>query len=145
MRILDTDICVEILRGNTGVIEQRRATIDRVATTWITAAELYYGAARSVAPEKNQGLVTELLESLEIHGLNTSASRQFGRLKAELERQGQRLADADLLIASVALVHGATLVTGNVRHYDRIPDLEIEDWIRGRGLHIHEPHAPYGT
>ncbi|MCP4592682.1 MAG: type II toxin-antitoxin system VapC family toxin, partial [bacterium] len=96
---------MEILRGNTGVIEQRRATIDRVATTWITAAELYYGAARSGAPEKNQGLVTELLESLEIHGLNPSASQQFGRLKAELERQGQRLADADLLIASVALVH----------------------------------------
>jgi len=145
LRILDTDVCVEILRGNTGVIEQRRATIDRVATTWITAAELYYGAARSGASENNHGLVTELLESLEIHGLNPAASQQFGRLKAELERRGRRLADADLLIASIALVHGAILVTSNVRHYGRIPDLEIEDWIRGTGLHINEPHVPYGV
>lgn len=47
-----------------------------------------------------------------------------------LERQGNRVADADLFIASIALAQRATLITGNLRHYERIPDLLIEDWIR---------------
>jgi len=47
VKILDTDVCIEILRGNSRVIEQRRRTPDEVATTWITACELAYGAAKS--------------------------------------------------------------------------------------------------
>jgi len=58
------------------------------------------------------------------------AVQQFGRLKVVLERQGNRVADADLFIASIALAQRATLITGNLRHYERIPDLLIEDWIR---------------
>jgi predicted nucleic acid-binding protein len=47
-----------------------------------------------------------------------------------LEGRGRRLADADLFIAAIALAHGARLVTGNRRHYERIAELEIEDWMR---------------
>jgi tRNA(fMet)-specific endonuclease VapC len=48
-----------------------------------------------------------------------------------LERQGQRLADGDLFIGAIAVARGATVVTGNRRHYQRIPGVAIEDWIRG--------------
>jgi predicted nucleic acid-binding protein len=63
--------------------------------------------------------------------LNLVAAGHFGRTKAQLESAGLRIADADLLIASVAMAHGAALVTGNRRHYDRISGLPLEDWIRG--------------
>ena len=131
MKILDTDVCIEILRGNRRIIAKRQESLDEVTTSWITAAELSYGAAKSRAPEKNQNLVIEFLATLSVVGVNLPAAELFGRHKAALERQGNRLADADLLIAATALAQGATLITGNVQHYERIPGLLIEDWIRG--------------
>ena len=131
MKLLDTDVCIEILRGNARVIERRRRTPDEVATTWITACELAYGAAKSRAPEPNRALVMAFLATLPILELDWAAAERFGRLKADLERAGNRVADADLLIAAIALARGAGLITGNRRHYERIPELGIEDWIRG--------------
>ncbi len=131
MKLLDTDVCIEILRGNVRVIERRRRTPDEVATTWITACELAYGAAKSRAPEPNRALVKAFLATLPVLELDWVAAERFGRLKADLERAGNRVADADLLIAAIALARGAGLVTGNRRHYGRIPELGIEDWIRG--------------
>jgi len=131
VKILDTDVCIEILRGNRRVIARRQESLDAVATTWITAAELSYGAAKSRAPVANQNLVIEFLSTLDVIDLNLPAVVRFGRIKAALERQGNRVADADLFIAAVALAQGATLITGNLRHYERVPELLIEDWIRG--------------
>lgn len=130
MRLLDTDVCIEILRGNQEVIARRLATPDDVATTWITACELSYGAAKSARPKENQRLVDALLATVSIHGLDHIASRHFGALKARLERAGRMLADADLLIAAIALAQQAILVSGNRDHYERIPGLRIEDWMR---------------
>ena len=130
MRILDTDICIEILRHNAQVITHRRTTLDRVATTWITAAELYYGAAKSRTPEQKKDAVQEFLTTLEVLGLDEHSASHFGSIKSDLEKSGRGLADADLFIGSICLAHGAVLVTGNVRHYQRIKELSLEDWIR---------------
>lgn len=130
MRILDTDVCIEMLRGNARVIQHRQAVLDDVVTTWITAAELFYGAAKSKAPTANRELVGEFLATVSLVGFERVAVERFGALKADLERQGQRLADADLFIASIALAQGAILITGNLLHYQRIVGLRIEDWIR---------------
>ncbi len=131
MKLLDTDTCIAILRGNETVIERRAATEDEVVTTWITAAELHYGAAKSVAPEKNVALVKSFLGTLPVFGLDEASAQIFGEAKALLERQGQRLADADLFIGAIAASNRATVVTGNKRHYNRIPGVIVEDWIRG--------------
>jgi len=130
LKVLDTDVCIEILRGNARVLEWRRATLDRVATTWITACELAYGAANSRYPDQNQTLVTELLSSLPILDFNLPSALLYGRHKARLRRSGMTVADADLMIAAIILAQGATLVTGNARHYDRLDGLRLEDWIR---------------
>ena len=130
MKVLDTDVCIEILRGNAAVIARRATVRDEVVTTWITAAELCYGAAKSSKPDNNQRLVSEFLATLSVIGLDLQASLRFGQLKTVLERDGRRLADADLFIAAVTGAHDAVLVTGNRRHYQRIPGLPIEDWIR---------------
>ncbi len=131
MKILDTDVCIEILRGNEKVIERRREVDDDIATTWITASELTYGAEKSGASDRNLTLVTEFLGTLPILGLDLPSALEFGRRKVRLERAGMRIADADLLIAAITLANGASLVTGNRRHYERIENLRIEDWIRG--------------
>lgn len=130
MRLLDTDTCIAILRGNEAVIERRAATSDDVVTTWITAAELCYGAAKSRAPDKNRAFVMSFLATLPVLGLDEASVQIFGEAKSLLERQGRRLADADLFIGAIAVAQRATVVTGNRRHYERIPGVTIENWIR---------------
>ncbi len=116
MKLLDTDVCIEILRGNPRVLQQRTAIPDRIATTWITACELAYGAANSRHPKEKQTLVTEFRSTLPLVDFNLASALLFGSHKARLRRGGASVADADLMIASIALAHGATLVTGNTRH-----------------------------
>lgn len=132
MRILDTDHCVELLRGNDAVIHRRGEVADLVATTWVTAGELYFGAARSKRPGGNRKLVDELLETLPILSPGADAAGRFGALKADLESSGRRVPDADLWIAALSLAEAAVLVTGNERHYARIPRLRTESWIPRR-------------
>jgi tRNA(fMet)-specific endonuclease VapC len=119
------------LRGNERVLARRAAVQDDVATTWITAAELFYGAARSKAADGNRSVVASFLATLPLLGLDDASAQIFGEAKALLEREGRRLADADLFIGAIAAARRATVVTGNRRHYDRIPGVRVEDWIRG--------------
>jgi tRNA(fMet)-specific endonuclease VapC len=128
--VLDTDVCVELLRGNTKIIERRAGIDQTVATTWMTAAELYYGAERSSAPARNRRLVARFLDTLPVLETTSRTARQFGVIKSVLERLGQRLADADLIIAAVCLAQDGILVTGNLRHFGRVPGLQVETWMR---------------
>lgn len=145
MRILDTDVCIAILRGNAQVLSIRRSTPGRVATTWISAAELFFGAAHSDRPEENRSLVRQFLETLDIFGLDGGSVEIFGRNKSRLEREGRRVADADLLIASITLAHNASLVTGNARHYERFPELTLENWLRPDTGMVHERSEGFGS
>lgn len=130
MKVLDTDTCIEILRGNQSVLARREAERDDVATTWITACALAYGAANSSYPEQNRELVKAFLATLPVLSLSEDSAFLFGSQKARLRRAAITVADADLMIAAIAIVHGAMLVTGNLRHYNRIDGLSLEDWIR---------------
>ena len=98
-------------------------------TTAVNAGELLYGAARKRSPELSTR-VRELLEgSVGILPFDIEAAGVCSPLRAELEADGRRLAEPDLRIASIALAHDLVLVTGNVRHFQRITDLVVEDWL----------------
>jgi tRNA(fMet)-specific endonuclease VapC len=128
LKILDSDTCISILRGRTDVIERRLGTTDEVATTWVTAGELFYGAAKSRDPISNRELVDRFLETLPILGADLFASQFFGVLRAELESAGQRLPDADLWIGAIARSRTAAVVTGNARHFNRMR-VRTENWM----------------
>ena len=130
MRILDTDHCIDILRGRSAVIDHRRKVYDEVATTIITACELYYGAAKSQKPTEGKRAVDSFLKTLRVLELCPYSSQFFGVFKANLESDGGGLADADLLIGSIARANSAVVVTGNTRHFERIPGLKLENWQR---------------
>ncbi|HEY8961359.1 MAG TPA: type II toxin-antitoxin system VapC family toxin [Luteolibacter sp.] len=130
MYLLDTDTCVEILRGNRRVIDRRRAIYAPVVTTEITASELFYGAAKSQKPAENRRVVQEFLRTLELIPIGLMGAQFFGAFKASLQAEGKLIPDADLWIGSIARSLRATVVTGNSRHLSRIPDVSCEDWIR---------------
>ena len=130
MKVLDSDTCIGILRGYRAVVDRRSAESDEVVTTWVTASELFYGAAKSASQEANSKLVVRFLDTLPVVAPDLSSARLFGELKARLAAGGQIVADADLFIAAIALSRGATIVTGNRKHYERIPGLLVENWLR---------------
>lgn len=130
MKLLDTDTCIGLLRGRPEVLARRQSEREELVTTWVSASELFFGAARSAKPDENAATVVRLLASLSVLGLDLGSARVFGEVKTTLARRGAIVADADLLIASVAISRGATVVTGNRKHFERIPGVVLEDWLR---------------
>jgi tRNA(fMet)-specific endonuclease VapC len=128
MILFDTDICIELLKGNKHIIKQREQSESMIGISFMSVAELYYGAEKSTDPTKNITLIEELLLSLEIIQTDNSILRRFGTIKAYLQKNGISLADADILIAATTLEKCEKLITGNTKHFDRIPGLSIDNW-----------------
>lgn len=130
MILLDTDICIELLRGNNVVIERRAACDERVAISFMTVGELFYGAERSQYKLKNINLVEEFILSIDIINTDFEILRKFAELKARLYEKNLLLPDADILIASTALTKCTKLVTGNIKHFNRFENLVVENWLQ---------------
>jgi tRNA(fMet)-specific endonuclease VapC len=129
MILLDTDVCVSLLRGNRTVIEKRKQYPDQIAVSFMTVAELFYGAEKSGNPIKNKSFVEQFLITVTVINSNKAIMKRFGKLKAGLEKSGDVLADAYLLIAATALETCDLLVTGNVKHFSKIGELKLENWM----------------
>lgn len=128
--LLDTDMCIYWLNGWQSVKDKLlTAGWVQVAISVITQAELYYGAHNSSRVTENLKRADDFVKQLPILPLHESTLKRFGALKAQLRQSGQPLPDFDLLIASAALVENRVLVTNNTRHYQRIPDLQLENWV----------------
>ena len=130
MILLDTDVCIEILRGNQLVIEKRSACDERVAICFMTVGELFYGAESSKYKHKNLSLVDEFILSIDIINTDFEILRKFGELKANLYEKTIILPDADILITATALAKCTKLITGKVKHFNRFDHLVIENWLR---------------
>ena len=128
MIILDTDVCIELLKGKEKVIKVRESIDDDIGISFMSIAELYYGAEKSKNPIKNYNEIEKLLLSMEIIHSDIRILKRFGKIKTLLQIQGIILADADIFIAATTMETGTKLITGNVKHFERIPGLVIENW-----------------
>ena len=128
MRLLDSDHCVAALRGTLNISKFVQPN-EVLAVSSITVAELMHGAYRSQRRDENLAKINFFLNVFQILNFEYQSASIFGRLKAELEAGGQKIADLDLQIASIALVNQCLLVTHNSRHFQRVPNLELEDWL----------------
>ncbi len=129
MIILDTDHCIAILRQKLD-LGNHVAADDELFITAITVSELTHGANRSLHREDNLSRLEVLFAALTVLPFDEMAARRCGQLKAELEEQGEPLDDLDLQIAGIALVYNLPLATNNTKHFKRIKDLKIENWIQ---------------
>ena len=98
-------------------------------TTSITVGELIYGARRVGREDLSRRVEHIMRHAQTVLPFDLTAARAFGALKATLERRGTPLAEPDLRIASIVLSRGLILVTRNVRHFQRVPELSVENWI----------------
>jgi len=130
--MLDTNICVELLRGRApGLLERlRQFEIDEVGISSITLAELQYGVAKSSRPARHEALLAEFCAPLAITPFDHLAAETYGHVRVELERAGTPIGPLDTLIASHALALDVTLVTNNEREFNRVSGLLVENWLK---------------
>jgi tRNA(fMet)-specific endonuclease VapC len=129
--LLDTDACVWLLRGQAAMRARvRAASPDDLAISSMTEAELRFGALKSSDPARNLARVEALLSApLAILPFDRGAARRHAEARFAL--RARPIGERDLVIASTALAHGLSIVTGNVRELGRVPELEVEDWTGG--------------
>ena len=125
--LLDTNICISLIKHRYGIREKvLRIGVHHCAVSEITIAELFYGAAKSENLRHYDDVknIIELFDVIPVY----SSLKLFGELKAVLEKKGQRLDNFDLLIGATAIYNKMTVVTSNIKHFERIPNIKIEDW-----------------
>jgi tRNA(fMet)-specific endonuclease VapC len=131
--LLDTDVFSGILTGRAPLALKNRLELVAPALrniSAITVGEVLYGLERSGRHDNLlQILETEILPRINIVPFEEQAARQYAVIRVNLERQGQMIDEADLRIASIALANGLALITGNDRHFRRIPGLRVQNWL----------------
>lgn len=127
--LFDTDALSEVLkpRPSHGYVEWLR-TVPRSEqfTSAIVIGELYSGAFRSARSDHHlRNIESRVLPAITVLAYDLGTARLYGSIRSRLEAAGKMLADADLQIAATALRHELELVTGNLRHFQRVPGLRI--------------------
>ncbi len=133
MFLFDTDTITNIVKPRPS--QNLLAKLENVSKnqqyiSTITISEIVYGAEKSQRPEHHlNNLETILLPAVNLVCFDTKAAYVCGRIRAELEKRGTPLDLADLEIASIAIANNLILVTNNVRHFERVPLLQFENWL----------------
>jgi predicted nucleic acid-binding protein len=131
--IFDTDIYTNVMRkAPSETLLNRLKKVPRrdQFTTTITIAEVYYGIMKaSNRPRLLKLFEDVLLPRATILPFDFSAAKKYGEIRSFLEKQGTPLAHADLQIASITLSMNMTLITGNLKHFQRVPQLTVENWL----------------
>jgi predicted nucleic acid-binding protein len=127
--LFDTDAISEVLKKRPAPAYLRwLKTIprDEQFTSAVAIGELYKGAFRASDRDRHlHNVEKRVLPSLTVLPYEVATARVYGAIRADLERRGRSLADADLQIAATALQHGLELVTGNTKHFRRVPGLTL--------------------
>jgi tRNA(fMet)-specific endonuclease VapC len=127
--MLDTDTCSYIIRGTSDILNKRvKEHRHNLCIFAITLAELLFGVAKKESRRlaDSVGLFQQLVE---VKPWTPEAAESYAIIRNHLEKSGQPIGNMDMLIAASALAENAALITNNLSHFSRIPDLSIENWL----------------
>lgn len=128
--LLDTNIVIYVIkRRPLEVLDVFNRQHGRMAISSITLAELAHGAEKSSDVARNTTVVEDFASRLTVLPYDDKAAWQYGSIRAVLEKQGQPIGINDLHIATLARSNGLTLVTNNLREFERVPGLLLENWV----------------
>lgn len=128
--MLDTNICIYIIKEKPRKVINKFHALDigDICISSITLAELEYGVEKSDYKERNRLALTGFLSSIDILPFSEKAATEYGKIRANLKRQGNIIGAYDLMIGAHALSEELILVTNNVKEFKRIADLSLENW-----------------
>ncbi|MCD4707853.1 MAG: type II toxin-antitoxin system VapC family toxin [Candidatus Sabulitectum sp.] len=132
MYLIDTDICIYLIKKKSEHLLQRfeAEKAFNIGVSAISVAELEYGIAKSMYPERNRKAFAEFLAWFDIIPFTDIDAEAFGAIRVYLYKKGTPIGPYDLQIAAQCLSRNLVLVTNNTREFARIPDLHIENWIQ---------------
>lgn len=125
--LIDSDILIYFLKGEQEVVQRlSRIPIDDLYISRINYTELIYGAYNSSKINQNLKVIEPFLDSFKVLEYTKTSSLIFAKEKARLKKNGNIIADLDLMIASIAIENDCTLISNNIKHFDRVQNLELE-------------------
>ena len=129
--LLDTNICIYIIKQKpVEVLNKFKAyDVGDIAISSVTVAELEFGVQKSQFPEIDRQALAQFLIPLSVVAFDRPAAIVYGKVGSDLEKQGTPIGSLDTLIAAHALSLQITLVTNNVKEFNRVPNLKLENWI----------------
>jgi tRNA(fMet)-specific endonuclease VapC len=130
--MFDTNICIYAIKKRPIIVSERLRRIDIAGAglSAITLGELELGVEKSARPDQNRRALIGFLADLQVVPYDDAAAREYGLLRAHLEKRGTPIGSLDVLIAAHALALHATLVTNNESEFLRVPGLRVQNWAK---------------
>lgn len=129
MYLLDTNICIALLKGNSKAVAIFNRKFSQCYLSTIILSELYKGISCSKQVEKNLESLAQLTELLPIEPFDLDSAIEFGKIQSELRQIGKPTGEIDALIAAVARSRQDILVTNNIKDFENISNLQLENWL----------------
>lgn len=128
--LLDSNVCVDYLTGRHPAVTTRIQSLlpEDLCLSSIVVAELRYGGDKSARPRRNHHLLDVLINEIPCRDFDSKAASIYGKIRAALEKKGHPIGPNDMLIAAHALSLGLILVSDNVREFNRVRGLQLENW-----------------
>ena len=128
--MLDTNICIYVIKNRPeGLRERFNRLADQLCISAVTLAEIIYGAEKSARQIENIKVVEQFAARLDVLPFGERAATHYGQIRADLERAGRPIGLHDMMIGGHARSEGLTLVSNNLREFQRIEGLRIDNWV----------------
>ncbi|MHC8409040.1 type II toxin-antitoxin system tRNA(fMet)-specific endonuclease VapC [Pseudomonas sp. Hz4] len=128
--MLDTNICIFTIKNKPQIVREAfNRHNGQLCMSAVTLMELIYGAEKSATPEKNLGVIEGFAARLEVLPFDNEAATHTGMIRSELAKAGTPIGPYDHMIAGHARSRGFIVVTNNLREFERVPGLRVEDWV----------------
>ena len=127
--MLDTNIVIYTLKNRPAKVRKSFEKHDgQMCLSSVSWGELIYGAEKSARVEQNLAVLETFAARLKIAVFDTLSAIHFGQVRAELSQKGKTIGPYDMMIAGHARALGLVLITNNVRDFERVPGLRVENW-----------------
>lgn len=124
--LIETSVIVNFLRNKNNAVDLIESLEGELFSSYVSLAELYEGISRVKNPkELEKGVIDFFTGMSEVYGLDAGTAKHFGQTRALLKQQGNVIEDLDILLGATCLAHNLTMVTYNIKHFERIPNLDI--------------------
>ena len=129
--MLDTNICIYLIKNKPIEVREKFDIyeVGEICISSITVSELYYGVQKSQMKEQNERALALFLASLNIIGYDEHAAIEYGKISATLEAKGTVIGSLDMLIAAHAKSLSALLITNNMKEFQKVDALKLENWV----------------
>lgn len=128
--LLDTNICIYIINNKPPHVFEKfkQYQLGQLAISSISASELAFGVEKS-GSSRNKNALDKFLAPLDVLPYDENAIWHYAKLRQSLQSKGQTIGSLDMLIAAHALALDTVLVTNNIKEFERIDDLKLENWV----------------